>query len=1519
MKKHILTILLVMLGLVTFGQQWTAISGNTPSKYQVALVASSERNITVDLQLSGFFTSEVTTPQGQACIVSLPKTVSVAAAGEPNLPMIPIPTIIGDRALMGVQVISAEYTDYPNMEIAPSKGDFPRSINPDDVPYTYGEAYRHDAFFPAQLVKLDEPYIHRDVRGQNMMVTPCQYNPITKVLRVYHHLVLSMDKIGYDTRNIIESRNATFVMDPEFKAMYENRYINYETSMSRYTAIEEAGELLVICYDNFMSAMEPFVAWKKQIGRPTTMVGTSTAGSTNTAIKSYITTYYNQHPNLTDVLLVGDVAQIPGVSAGSGSYSGKGDNPYGQVAGSDRYNDVIIGRFCCETAAQVTNHVNKVINYERDLNASATWLSIGQGVSKNEGAGQGHDGGESDYQHIDNIRTDLLNYNYTNVYRDYQSVSGTTASSANVVSQHINEGVSIINYCNHGSETSWGVFSYSNSHVNALTNDYKLPYIISVACLNGKYDYGSGCFAEAWMRATNNSNGNPTGAIGGMFSYISQPWTPPQYGQDEMVDILVESYSNRIRRTMGGVSINGNMAILDLGASSSTNYGTYETWILFGDPTLTLRNAVPQNMGVTHAPTMYTNATSFAVNATNGNGALATLTRNGEIMGSATITNGSCNITFTAPGSTGTATLTVFGYNKITYIADINIVGGSASEYTINVSANPTAGGTVTGGGTFPAGSTRTVTATANTGYTFQNWTENGTVVSTNASYSFTLNYDRNLVANFAAQTFTINATADPTVGGSVSVSGNRDTFTYGFEDGTTQGWTVGSSDNGSTTWTVGQSGNPNQNYTTHGGNYYIGSVYDESNAVDDWLISPQFMLGGTMSFYIKTTSASYTDYYSVLVSTGTNAISQFTTTVVSATRVTSTNYTVVNVNLGSYSGMGYVAIRHTANADQASLLVDDITIVEGEDPGTDSGTFNYGQTCTVTATPNSGYQFVNWTENGTAVSSSATYSFTVTSNRDLVAHFTNQTQSYTIAVSANPTNGGTVTGGGTFSQGQSCTVVAAPNANYTFNNWTENGTVVSTNTSYTFTVNGNRTLVANFTYTPPTYTVAVSANPTNGGTVTGGGTFQQGQSCTVNATANTGYTFTNWTENGTVVSTNAQYTFTVSGNRALVANFTINTYTINVSANPTAGGTVSGGGTFTYGQSCTVNATAATGYTFTNWTENGTVVSTNAHYTFTVNANRNLVAHFTANTYTITVSASPTNGGIVTGGGTFTYGQSCTLTATANSGFTFINWTENGSFVSSNATLTFTVTGNANIVAHFTENPLPMYTITVTPKPAEGGTVSGGGTYQEGQSCAVVATPAPGYTFTNWTENGTVVSTDSRYTFVVTGNRNLNANFTAIDYVISASIDPAEGGIIEGAGTFAYGSEITLKVVLNDSYTFLYWTENGLIVSYDQNYAFTVTNNRTLVANVQHIEGIEEHTGVSFDIYPNPVSDKLTIEASEAIDNIEVFNIAGAMVFSQKNCTEKVEINTTDMPAGTYVIRMTTKNASEVRRFVKF
>ena len=589
----------------------------------------------------------------------------------------------------------------------------------------------------------------------------------------------------------------------------------------------------------------------------------------------------------------------------------------------------------------------------------------------------------------------------------------------------------------------------------------------------------------------------------------------------------------------------------------------------------------------------------------------------------------------------------------------------------------------------------------------------------------------------------------------------------------------------------------------------------------------------------------------------------------------------------------------------------------------TGGGTFEEGQSCTVTATANNNYTFENWTENGDVVSANASYTFTVNSNRNLVANFTeNPPTTYTVTVSANPTEGGNVTGGGTFEEGHSCTVTATANSNYTFENWTENGDVVSANASYTFTVNSNRNLVANFTENPPTiYTVTVSANPAEGGSVTGGGSFEEGQSCTVTATTSIGYLFDNWTENGIVVSSNASYTFAVNDNHNLVANFSaepLPIFNISVSANPNNGGTVTGDGAYEEGQICTVTATVNAGYTFTNWTENGNVVSNNANYSFTVTGNRNLIANFTINTYTVSVTANPSVGGTVTGGGSYTYGQTCTITASVSSGYTFINWTENGSYVSSDASYTFTVTGNHSFVAHFTENPLPMYTISVTPKPQEGGIVRGAGTYQEGQACTVSATPAAGYTFVNWTENSVVLSTDVSYTFTVTNDRALVANFSPMTYTISATASPTEGGEVFGTGNYAYGSQATVKVVPNEDYIFLNWTENGIVVSEAVTYAFTVTGSHNLVANLQHVEGVGEQATIGFDLYPNPASDKLTVEATETIDHIDIFNIAGAKVYSQKSCGNMVEIQTTSLPAGTYVIRMTTQNATEVRRFVK-
>ena len=1015
MKKHLTLSLLLVAALWASAQQaapqWTSILGDQPETYRTQLISSSENSIQVNVQVPGFYTASVTTPRGEANIVSLPKAVSTAHAGEPNMPMTGIPVLIGDKARMGIRVVEARYRDFEGIEVAPSKGDFPRTVNPDDVPYTYGACYSQDAFYPANNVGLYDPYIIRDFRGQNMVVYPFAYNPATKTLRVYYDMTVEMYKIDDHGENTIESRRSNVVkMDPDFKSVYQRHFINYEAAMGRYTPLNEEGDLLIICYDNFISSMTDFVNWKKTRGVNTTIVGTSTAGSTYSAIKTYIQNQYNANNNLTHVLLVGDVAQIPGYtySGGGSSYAGKGDNPYGQIVGSDIYNDVFIGRFSASTAARVATQCNRVITYERDLTTSDTWLKVGEGIAKKEG-GSGHNG-EDDYQHMDNIRTDLLNYGYSPVYQRYANLSGYTATAAQI-SADINSGVGIINYTNHGAETMWGVASYSVSHVNALTNNNKLPFIWSVACLVGKYDYSSDCFAEAWMNATNGSN--PTGAIGTLMSYISQPWIPPMWGHDECVDILVESYNSNIKHTWGGTSINGIMGIFDhYSTSEQSAVGTYQAWILYGDPSLMLRTKTPQAMNVTHAGSINLGATSYAVTVGNGSGAVATITdANHNILGKATVSGNTATIAINGTLTAGDElTLCVFGYNKVTYLGTITVVGNTNQAY-ITATANPAEGGTVSGAGVYELNESCTLTATANTGYTFTNWKKGNNVVSNDATYTFTVTENATYTATFTAiPQYTVTIAPNPVEGGTVAFGGrgNRDDLVYDFENGW-QGWTAlkGSDGTSSHNWMhnteyVAYDSNGNQ-IVPECHNSSSGMMLSESyisastsggsgSAVypDNYLVSPQVRLGGSITFYAAARMSNYPaeTFYVVISESGNTSTSDFTHYELEVT-LEDNSWHEYTVDLSAYSGMGYIAIRHYNCYDQHLLYVDDITIVEGEiETGEVSATYYEGETCTVTATPNAGYGFVNWTENDVAVSTDASYTFTVTADRNLVANF---------------------------------------------------------------------------------------------------------------------------------------------------------------------------------------------------------------------------------------------------------------------------------------------------------------------------------------------------------------------------------------------------------------------------------------------------------------------------------------------------------------------------------------------------
>ena len=183
--------------------------------------------------------------------------------------------------------------------------------------------------------------------------------------------------------------------------------------------------------------------------------------------------------------------------------------------------------------------------------------------------------------------------------------------------------------------------------------------------------------------------------------------------------------------------------------------------------------------------------------------------------------------------------------------------------------------------------------------------------------------------------------------------------------------------------------------------------------------------------------------------------------------------------------------------------------------------------------------------------------------------------------------------------------------AGYQFKRWQENGNTVSTSEVYSFTVGAARTLTARFVRV---YPVTVESSPPRGGTALVAGTFEDGDKVTVTATANPGYTFLSWKENGVEVSTEAAYQFKANPVRHLVAIFGGGggiSWNVSVGAASSGGGTVSGGGFRADGSVVTVRAVAADGFQFVKLIEDGVEVSWAAEYAFSVASDRVLTAVF--------------------------------------------------------------------------------------------------------------------------------------------------------------------------------------------------------------------------------------------------------------------------------------------------------------------
>ena len=663
-KLLVISIITLLIG--TFLAPLSIAEKQYSTEPVVITVNQSGNDIDVVYEINDYSESSVMIEGVQYSIFSIGDESNLLQKGKPDIPNICRSVIIPDTANMKVNVIKATYTDYNNVLIAPSKGNLLRSVNPDDISYEFDEVYNEDAWFPNEIASLREPYILRDYRAQVVEIYPIQYNPVKKIMRFYSNIEIEIVQNGENTINCIYRECLPTAVDTEFKKIYENHFINFE-KLARYDPVGEQGNLLIISYGDFLDEMQPFVEWKIMKGIPTEIKNVSEIGNADD-IKNYITNYYNDY-GLTFVLLVGDAAQVPTLTAGS--YAS--DPSYSYVVGDDSYPDLFVGRFSAQNENQLITQVERSIEYEKTPQENAGWYHNGTGIASPQGIG---DDDEYDYEHIRNIRENKL-YPYTYIWVDelYDGSQGGDDAEGNptagMVSDAVNDGRSVINYCGHGSPTSWGTTGYNTNNINSLTNDNMLPYVICVACNNGEFDDYDECFCEAWLRATN--NGEPAGAIAATGSSKSMSWSPPMDAQDEMMDLMVETYADNIRHTIGGIHYNGVMHMND--EYDSSGYAETDTWHVFGDPSLQIRTDTPVDMSVIRDDEIDEEAVSYEVTVTGIEGALCAISRNNELIGYAyTDEAGYAVIEFNEPIiGNDPCTIAVTAYNKIPYIEELPV------------------------------------------------------------------------------------------------------------------------------------------------------------------------------------------------------------------------------------------------------------------------------------------------------------------------------------------------------------------------------------------------------------------------------------------------------------------------------------------------------------------------------------------------------------------------------------------------------------------------------------------------------------------------------------------------------------------------------------------------------------------------------------------------------------------------------------------------------------------------------
>lgn len=556
----------------------------------------------------------------------------------------------------------------------------------------------------------------------------------------------------------------------------------------------------------------------------------------------------------------------------------------------------------------------------------------------------------------------------------------------------------------------------------------------------------------------------------------------------------------------------------------------------------------------------------------------------------------------------------------------------------------------------------------------------------------------------------------------------------------------------------------------------------------------------------------------------------------------------------------------------------------------------------------------------------------------------------FTLTVEADTTGWGVVIGGGSYHYGDTATIEAIPNIGCEFLYWNDS----VTDNPRDIVITQDSVFTAYFAQIE--YLIEANVSPEGSGIVTGGGFYHYGDTIQLEAMPNEGFGFTFWADS---VADNPR-SVVVTQDSSFVALFDTLRFTVNVVAEQPGWGTVSGGGTYNYGDVVQIAAYNNTGYVFMHW-EDG--VDDNPR-TIVVECDTTFTAIFKPLQFEITTECSPEEGGSVSGAGVYDYGTSVTIEARPNEDYSFVCWSDGA--VSNPRQIT--VTQNAHYKALFNFIGVHEYVVTVSANDPDLGMVTGGGIYPEGSSIQISARPFQGCTFNGWDDG----SMDNPRTVIVDSDMSFTALFSQIKiFTISVlSADPHEGSTY-GGGTYTEGQVVHIGAIPANGYYFSGWqdgnmdnpravivTENAEYIAFfeqmpiqtftvnvncDESQGFVLgagtsypagstatlaaipadgyvfvgwgdgsTVNPREIVVIQDIvldvyfqgTSIGENGNVSLNLYPNPANDQIRIEGTEGMGEAQIYNTMGTLVKTVKLGIDEV-ISISDLRAGLYLMRI--------------